>query len=195
MDRPSGVVQSNQPGSVPGASATGSPQTGAIPTGAIPTGAASTDAVPTGSPPAGSAPAGAVSAGAVPTGALPIGALATGALPGLPELAPGATPVAVSYTVTKAGWRRRTLRVQVRSNGPVPELVLVARSGSVPPETTADGHVLSGLPPASGAATRTIEVTLEGAQLPWGIRLLPLVGPGSPPVWVDHPADSALVIR
>ncbi|ONH50170.1 hypothetical protein CcI49_37550 [Frankia sp. CcI49] len=101
----------------------------------------------------------------------------------------------VSYTVAKAGWRRRTLRVQVRSTGPVPRLVLVARPGEEPPTTPAEGQVLAEMQAASEAGSWTMEVTLEGAQLPWGIRLLPVVTPDGPPLWVDHPEDVQLVIR
>ncbi|EFC79327.1 hypothetical protein [Parafrankia sp. EUN1f] len=101
----------------------------------------------------------------------------------------------VSYTVAKAGWRRRTLRVQVRSTGPVPRLVLVARPGEEPPTTPAEGQVLAELQAASDAGSWTMEVTLEGAQLPWGIRLLPVVTPDGPALWVDHPEDVQLVIR
>ncbi|CUU60736.1 hypothetical protein Ga0074812_14615 [Parafrankia irregularis] len=101
----------------------------------------------------------------------------------------------VSYSVAKAGWRRRTLRVQVRSTGPVPRLVLVARPGEEPPTTPAEGQVLAELQAASDAGSWTMEVTLEGAQLPWGIRLLPVVTPDGPALWVDHPEDVQLVIR
>ncbi|MEX5634682.1 zinc ribbon domain-containing protein [Parafrankia sp. FMc2] len=101
----------------------------------------------------------------------------------------------VSYTVSKAGWRRRTLRVQVRSTGPTPRLVLVARPGEEPPSTPAEGQPLTELQPAGYAGSWTMEVTLEGAQLPWGVRLLPVVTPDGPALWVDHPEDSQLVIR
>ncbi|MBL7622473.1 zinc ribbon domain-containing protein, partial [Frankia sp. AgB1.8] len=100
----------------------------------------------------------------------------------------------VSYFSTRAGWRRRVLRVRVRTDGVVPELVLVARPGTVPPATLGEGQALARLGPCAERATRTMDVRLEGALLPWGIRLLPASGEGGD-VTVDHPPDDALVIR
>jgi hypothetical protein len=39
-----------------------------------------------------------------------------------------------------------------------------------------------------------MEVRLEGALLPWGIRVLPVPG-GAEEFVVDHPPDDALVVR
>ncbi|MCK9930532.1 zinc ribbon domain-containing protein [Frankia sp. Mgl5] len=101
----------------------------------------------------------------------------------------------ITYSVSKAGWRRRTLRVQVRATGPAPRLVLLARPGEEPPGSPAEGQVLAELQPAPSSGSWTMEVTLEGAQLPWGVRLLPVVTPGAPAVWIDHPEDPMLVVR
>ncbi|OHV22745.1 hypothetical protein BBK14_25200 [Parafrankia soli] len=108
---------------------------------------------------------------------------------------PPAELTSVTYSVSKAGWRRRTLRVQVRATGPAPRLVLLARPGEEPPGSPAEGQVLAELQPASSSGSWTMEVTLEGAQLPWGVRLLPVVTPGAPAVWIDHPEDPMLVVR
>lgn len=107
---------------------------------------------------------------------------------------PGSGEPWVSYTAARAGWRRRVLRVRVRSDGAVPELVLVARPGVRPPETLGEGQVLARLAPAAERTTRTMEIRLEGALLPWGVRLLP-VRDGADAVEVDHPADDALIVR
>jgi hypothetical protein len=100
----------------------------------------------------------------------------------------------VTYTVSRSGWRRRTMRVQVHTSGPVGELILFARPGAAPPRVAAEAHELSRLAAVDQAVTRTIDVTLDGAQLPWGVRLLPaLVHPTG---WsVTHPADEDLVVR
>ncbi|MBX6391537.1 MAG: zinc ribbon domain-containing protein, partial [Frankia sp.] len=100
----------------------------------------------------------------------------------------------VAYTVGRAGWRRRTLRVRVRSDGEVPELVLVARPGTAPPPVVAAGQELARLAPCSVPATRTMEIRLDGALLPWGVRLLPLTDPG-PDLLLEHPADETLIVR
>ncbi|WP_045876174.1 zinc ribbon domain-containing protein [Pseudofrankia sp. DC12] len=100
----------------------------------------------------------------------------------------------VSYFATRAGWRRRVLRLRVRTDGVVPELVLVARPGTVPPATLGDGQALARLAPSAERATRTMDVRLEGALLPWGIRLLPAAAAAGD-LTVDHPPDEALVIR
>jgi hypothetical protein len=106
-----------------------------------------------------------------------------------PDPPPGEPTVA--YTVGRVGWRRRTLRVQVRTDGAAPELVLVARAGTAPPGTAAEGHAVSRLAACALPATRTIEVPLDKAQLPWGVRLLPASGG----VVMAHPPDGSLVIR
>ncbi len=109
----------------------------------------------------------------------------------------------VTYTLARSGWRRRTLRVHVRADGPLPAMVLVARPGTTPPQASDDGHPLarvSALPPTP---QRTLEVSLEGAELPWGVRLFPsspegqgaVVGGGPGGVIVRHPPDDSLVIR
>jgi hypothetical protein len=107
---------------------------------------------------------------------------------------PGSGEPWVSYSATRAGWRKRLLRVRVRSDGAVPELVLVARPGTQPPTTLGDGQVLARLAPCSERATRTMEVRLEGALLPWGIRLLP-ASAGVDGLQVDHPSHDTLVVR
>lgn len=101
----------------------------------------------------------------------------------------------VTYSVSRAGWRRRVLRVRVRSGGAVPELVLVARPGTVPPAELAEGQALARLTPTAARANRTMEVRLEGALLPWGIRVLAVADGADVPVVVDHPSDDALVVR
>ncbi|MCL9795556.1 zinc ribbon domain-containing protein, partial [Frankia sp. AgKG'84/4] len=111
-----------------------------------------------------------------------------------PEQRPTPRQPTVSYSVSRSGWRRRTMRVQVRTSGPVGELILFARPGTVPPRAAVEAHELSRLAPVEQAVTRTIDVTLDGAQLPWGVRLLPA---SAPPVgWtVAHPGDEDLVVR
>ncbi len=113
--------------------------------------------------------------------------------PASPPPAPVAQPT-VTYTVSRSGWRRRTLRVQVHTTGPAGDLILFARPGTVPPRVAAEAHELSRLAAVDQAGTRTIDVTLDGAQLPWGVRLLPaLVHPTG---WtITQPPDDALVIR
>jgi hypothetical protein len=110
-----------------------------------------------------------------------------------PPQAPAVQPT-VTYTVSRSGWRRRTLRVQVHTTGPAGDLILFARPGTVPPRAAAEAHELSRLAAVDQAGTRTIDVTLDGAQLPWGVRLLPaLVHPTG---WtITQPPDDALVIR
>jgi hypothetical protein len=107
---------------------------------------------------------------------------------------PGSGEPWVSYTAARAGWRRRVLRVRVRSDGAVPELVLVARPGVRPPATLGEGQVLARLAPSAERTTRTMEVRLEGALLPWGVRVLPVYD-GADAVEVDHPVDDALIVR
>ncbi|WP_235826293.1 hypothetical protein [Candidatus Frankia alpina] len=100
----------------------------------------------------------------------------------------------VIYTVSRSGWRRRTMRVQVRTSGPAGELILFARPGTTPPRAAAEAHELSRLAAVDQAVTRTIDVTLDGAQLPWGVRLLPVLV--HPTGWtVTHPDDEDLVVR
>ncbi len=102
----------------------------------------------------------------------------------------------VSYTVARAGWRRRTLRVQVRADGVPSELVLIARSGTTPPQARGDGQVLARMSahaPAREHSEHTMEVSLDGAQLPWGVRLFP--GSDGMGVVLQHPPDDALVVR
>ncbi|WP_157180346.1 zinc ribbon domain-containing protein [Protofrankia coriariae] len=102
----------------------------------------------------------------------------------------------VSYMVARVGWRRRTLRVQVRAEGLLPELLLVARSGTTPPQTREDGQVLARVPAREAAhahGEHTVEVPLDGARLPWGVRLLP--GPDAAQIVLRHPPDDALVLR
>jgi len=101
----------------------------------------------------------------------------------------------VAYSVARAGWRRRVLRIRVRSGGDVPELVLVARPGTTPPTDLAEGQALARLAASAERATRTMEVRLDGALLPWGIRVLPVTAEADGPVLMEHPADDALVIR
>jgi hypothetical protein len=110
------------------------------------------------------------------------------------ESEPGSGEPWVSYSAARAGWRKRVLRVRVRSDGAVPELVLIARPGTRPPTGWTDGQVLARLPACAERATRTMDVRLEGALLPWGIRLL-AVPEGSQGVEIDHPADDALILR
>ncbi len=111
-----------------------------------------------------------------------------------PEQRPAAPRSTVSYSVSRSGWRRRTMRVQVRTSGPVGELILFARPGTVPPRAAVEAHELSRLAPVEQAVTRTIDVTLDGAQLPWGVRLLP--ASAHPVGWtVAHPGDEDLVVR
>jgi hypothetical protein len=99
-----------------------------------------------------------------------------------------------AYSVARAGWRKRVLRVRVRSDGAVPELVLVARPGTTPPGSLAEGQALARLAPCAHRATRTMEVRLDGALLPWGVRVL-AVPDGAEPAAVDHPPDDVLVVR
>jgi hypothetical protein len=130
----------------------------------------------------------ALAAGAVPAaGAVEPAALAE-ALPGgnLPD------ELATTYTVSRAGWRRKTLRVDVRAGGPLPEMVLVARPGTVPPRGAGDGHALARLAASGAAGQWTLEVSLDGAALPWGVRLIPAEDGPAP---VRQPPDDALVIR
>ncbi|MCM3884536.1 zinc ribbon domain-containing protein, partial [Frankia sp. R82] len=110
------------------------------------------------------------------------------------ESAPGGSVLpTVTYSVSRSGWRRRTMRVQVHTSGPVGELVLYARPGTAPPRAAAEAHELSRLAAVDQAVTRTIDVTLDGAQLPWGVRLLPALHPSG---WaVAQPADEDLVVR
>ncbi|EIV95857.1 hypothetical protein [Frankia sp. QA3] len=121
------------------------------------------------------------------------GPMVTGPMPQAPDAVPLIQPT-VTYTVSRSGWRRRTMRVQVRTSGPVGELILFARPGTAPPRAAAEAHELSRLAAVDQAVTRTIDVTLDGAQLPWGVRLLPaLVHPTG---WtVTHPADEDLVVH
>ncbi len=99
----------------------------------------------------------------------------------------------VTYSVSRSGWRRRTMRVQVHTSGPVGELILYARPGTAPPRAAAEAHELSRLAAVDQSVTRTIDVTLDGAQLPWGVRLLPALHPSG---WtVAHPADEDLIVR
>jgi hypothetical protein len=99
-----------------------------------------------------------------------------------------------AYSVARAGWRKRVLRVRVRSDGAVPELVLVARPGTTPPTSLAEGQPLARFGPSAQRVTRTVEVRLDGALLPWGVRLLP-AGEGAAEMVIDHPPDDALVVR
>jgi hypothetical protein len=100
----------------------------------------------------------------------------------------------VSYTVTRAGWRKRVLRIRVHSDGAVPELVLVARPGTRPPATFGDGQALARLAPCDERVTRSLDVRLEGALLPWAIRLLAAPG-GADDVEVVHPPADTLIVR
>ncbi len=102
----------------------------------------------------------------------------------------------VSYTVARAGWRRRTLRVQVRADGMPPELILVVRAGTTPPHARGDGQVLARMSvhaPTREHSEHMMEVSLDGAQLPWGVRLFP--GSDGVRVVLRHPPDDALVVR
>ena len=53
----------------------------------------------------------------------------------------------------------------VRSDGVVPELVLVARPGVRPPATLGEGQVLARLAPSAERTTRTMEIRLEAPKL------------------------------
>ncbi len=109
----------------------------------------------------------------------------------------------VTYTLARSGWRRRTLRVHVRADGPLPAMVLVARPGTTPPQASDDGHPLARVSASPPTPQRTLEVSLEGAELPWGVRLFPgsPASPGAPvggvpgAVIVRHPPDDSLIIR
>jgi hypothetical protein len=101
----------------------------------------------------------------------------------------------VEYTVGRFGWWRRILRVHVRTDGPVPELVLLAKPGTVPPHDVEDGHVVSRLPPSPLPASRTVEVPLDGAALPWGVRLVPVADAEPITITICHPPDTTLAIR
>ncbi|WP_261553791.1 zinc ribbon domain-containing protein [Frankia tisae] len=117
----------------------------------------------------------------------------TGPMPPAPHPVPLIQPT-VTYTVSRSGWRRRTMRVQVHTSGPAGELILFARPGTTPPRAAAEAHELSRLAAVDQAVTRTIDVTLDGAQLPWGVRLLPVLV--HPTGWtVTHPDDEDLVVR
>jgi hypothetical protein len=100
--------------------------------------------------------------------------------------------VSASYTLSRVGWRKRTLRVEVTADGPLPELVLIAQQGTVPPRSPGAGVEVARLPPGP---PRRVDVPLEGAQLPWAVRLLPRPGPGQVGLMLQHPPDDLLVVR
>ncbi|WP_239394390.1 zinc ribbon domain-containing protein [Frankia sp. CiP3] len=120
----------------------------------------------------------------------------------------------VTYTLARSGWRRRTLRVQISADGPLPAMVLVARPGTTPPQANEDGHPLARVSAVPATAARTLEVSLEGAELPWGVRLFlsspenaaaaaaaaaavgGIPGDRAPTgVILRHPPDEALIVR
>lgn len=101
----------------------------------------------------------------------------------------------MSYTLSRPGLRRRTLRVEVRADGPLPELVLVARTGDVPPRTPVDGRAVARIPAGAAERSRSVDVPLAQAHLPWAVRLLPAAGSGATGLALNHPRDADLVIR
>jgi hypothetical protein len=108
---------------------------------------------------------------------------------------PARSVTRVTYGLRRSGWRRRTLRVEVRADGPVPDLVLLARTGSIPPTGTGDGAELGRLPASTDAGSqRALEVTLQGAQLPWAVRLLPAADQPGAQIVVSQPPDDQLVV-
>jgi hypothetical protein len=74
-------------------------------------------------------------------------------------------------------------------------LLLLAKPGTVPPLGIDDGHVVSRLPPSPLPASRTIEVPLDGAALPWGVRLVPVATSEPVSITVCHPSETTLSIR
>jgi hypothetical protein len=73
--------------------------------------------------------------------------------------------VSVSYALSRPGLRRRTLRVEVRADGPLPEMVLVARPGTVPPRDAGDGHAVGRMPASRGGiATGSAAGSVKGAS-------------------------------
>jgi hypothetical protein len=140
-------------------------------------------------------PAGTATAAAAPatTAAVAGSGVAGSAVAAPAGTGPGATTV--EYSVGRSGWWRRTLRVNVHADGPTPELLLVAKSGAVPPDGADDGHAVSRLAPSPSPSSHTIEVSLDGAALPWGVRLVPAVGAPPTAVEMHHPPDAVLVIR
>lgn len=224
-----------------------------LPSGGPSTGAQRAGAPSVGAPSEGARPAGDPSSGDPSSGALSSGALSFGA----PSPAADALvrEVLVSYALSRPGLRRRTLRVEVRADGPLPEMLLVARPGTVPPRDAGDGYAVGRMPASLGGAlsvkrdssgssrqaaasgarfgsgpggtgsgsgsasragagfttgsprrrhqSRTLDVPLGRAELPWAVRLVPAPGSDSASgpgqagagLVIRHPPDKDLVVR
>jgi hypothetical protein len=182
----------------------GPPPSGPLPLGPPPSGPLPLGPPPSGPPPSGQPPSGPLPSGPLQSGPLPLGqppsgpgAGSSGGAPaGHPETSPPALrQVSASYALSRPGLRRRTLRVEVRADGPLPELVLVARTGDVPPRTPSDGRAIARIPAGPAGRPRTVDVPLGQAHLPWAVRLLPAGGQAAPGLALRHPDDADLVVR
>jgi serine/threonine protein kinase len=104
-------------------------------------------------------------------------------------------PVTLSYQISRSGLLRRTLHVELRADGPLPDLVLVAFPGTVPPVSAHEGHTVARLPMSRPGSPMRHDIPLGDAPLPMAVRLV--IEPGTPAdnVTIHHPRNDSLIIR
>jgi hypothetical protein len=85
--------------------------------------------------------------------------------------------------------------VELRADGPLPDLVLVAFPGTVPPVSAHEGHTVARLPMSRPGSPMRHDIPLGDAPLPMAVRLV--IEPGTPAdnVTIHHPRNDSLIIR
>ena len=112
---------------------------------------------------------------------------------GVQLAARSATPVTATYTVRRAGMRKKNVVVEVTADGPLPALVARVKSGAVP-RSARDGAELGRF--GGGGRTARLEFAAgDLPELPAGVRVFAAATLPGRPFTLTDPPDGALLVE